>query len=241
MTTRRLCLAAMLLLPAACTPEPEDLAQQLEGEINGYVQALHDGDEAALRAILSQEVMDKARTLRGGLTRFAAREKELMLRQFEGMKRGDIGEGFRVVKVEPQGDVVAAHIAYQDQQVPRPFYFVREGQQLKLNVARPGFSRRLGPAFSANDNYNINNKSYTNAWVACASDDKHGFNWIDVMHHSKRFISCTHTCGFFTGSYFKSGTHTWVGTQQCDYNSWGDDVILSDSPDGPVARCVGPC
>jgi hypothetical protein len=241
MTTRRLCLAAILLAPVACAPEPEDLAQQLEGRLNAYAQALHDGDEAALRGLLSDEVLDKARTLRGGLPRFATRQKAAMLRQFKGMKAGDLGEGFRVVKVEPQGEVVAAHIAYQDREIPRPFYFVREGGELKLNVARPGFSRRLGPAFSANDNYNVRNDSFVNAWVSCASDGGRGLNWIDVMHHSTRFVSCRNTCGLFNGSYFNSSTHVFVGSRQCDYNSWGDDVILSDTPDGPRARCEDEC
>ena len=45
---------------------------------------------------------------------------------------------------------------------------------------------------------------------------------VSVPPKTTKTISCADACGWFAGSIFSDGTIT----RKCDWNAWGDDVIL---------------
>jgi hypothetical protein len=209
-------------------------------QLNAYANALIERDAATLESLLSTEVKTRLASYEGGIGRFIEKQRTTLLQAFPALEtEGAIG-AFEVTKASAQEGVASATLSYQGTELPRPFYFVTEGDHYALNVARPGFSAPLADGAQANDGYVVS-ASYDSqpTTVICY----HGSTVTTrpaqyIGTYSNVTMSCPNVCGFWHGANFwTSGGALWSGPPNCDYNTWGTDVWV----DGWSAHCNDAC
>jgi hypothetical protein len=204
-------------------PEDEPLAAGLQARFNSYAQALLERDVSTLDRVLSTEIKARAAEMGSDLGGLADKLKASMLKQFGTMPPASMsGEQFTVASATVEAEAVRVMVAFQGRPLEKPFFFVREDGDYKLNVLRAGFSKPL-PAGSAaaRDTYLVTNQNggpYGQT-MYCNGGSVH------VLGDSSGTVSCNNNCGWWHGSGFSSGAYdAWLN---CDYNTWGTDVWIN--------------
>jgi hypothetical protein len=209
-------------------------------QLNAYANALIERDSAALEEVLSSEVKSKLASYEGGVERFMEKQRTTLLKAFPALEtEGAIG-AFEVTKASAQEGVASATLSYQGTEIPRPFYFVAEGDRYKLNVAAPGFSKPLGKGALANDTYRVSSQYGSDpSQVICSyggTVNTTSPQYIGQLNNY--YVSCPNVCGFWSGANFRSFGSPWSGPPNCDYNTWGTDVWVWSNG---FAGCNDPC
>jgi hypothetical protein len=228
-------MLALLAVAAGCDVAPEKpasapvqssdsaLKAELEAAVNAYGRALYDRKQDVLKTLLSREVLTRLQDYEGGVDRFVEKQRASMLKSFKSMNPSGMADRFTINSMDVQAETVAVNLSYGGQEIPRPFYFVKEGGRWTLNVARPGFSQKLPDGSLAASTYMITTNYQSGfASVGCIRDDRM-WNWVDLPNpNSNYYLSCRNMCGFWTGGYFTASN--WQFSHYCDYNTWGTDV-----------------
>lgn len=192
---------------------------ELQLQIDAFTNAVFTHDVTALSGIVSGEI--HARGTQRGMTieTFLDRQKKAIVSTFE-LKEGEIPQ-FEVAEAIPDGDGTRVTLRFRGEDLKKPFYFVREDGALKLNIAPPGFSR-LQPqgALFGRSNYqvhNVNIRGNANTFISCDGAT------LSSAPQSTKSMSCVDHCGWWSGTAFQVGERV----KYCDWNSWGDDVIIN--------------
>jgi hypothetical protein len=245
--TRTIATACFVALVASCN-SPDRIApgdqvdhEEFESAINRYAGAISSGDERALEDLLSSEVLTRMGSFEGGMKRFISKQKLAMLRTL-GMQRFEASKHrFEVSEIQRQGAVATMAVHLNGEPLGKRWAFVQENGRWTLNLANPGFSRGLPPEVGGNDWYLIEMRADTidEGAVCCQFAVDGRYNCGPVKPGTTGYMSCLNMCGFFTGGLFSTeGTHLrWRGSNHCDYNTWGSDVITT----GAEASCNDPC
>ena len=216
--------------PESEPPLPPDSDQPTTSQVadlrvlvRGYEHALVDSDRAALAGIVSREVV--AHTLARGmdLGSFLDKQRSALQRTFA------LGDGqypsLEVAEVTREGESLRAVLRRAGTLLPKPFYFVAEDGGYRLNLARPGFSTTPPDgALFGSDNYQVHNKNWGGdpVGIMCA-----GGQSVGLKAGETKSIRCTNTCGWFSGSTFARSPNANNVLKKCDWNWFGDDVIVS--------------
>jgi hypothetical protein len=230
-----------------CTGSPDEITATTDTDshqfgleateiVNRYARAIYEKDPGTLTNMFSSELREAMLQPNAGLDLFIEKQRRMMTTTFQNMESGGMGSRFELVRVAAQEGAIAVTVKRDGVELPRPFYFVLEGNSYRLNVARKGFSQGLPEGAAANDNYKVDNRGSTFVQASCL-----GGGGVSVPPYSSTKVSCPNACGrWFSGAWF-DGT-AWVGqTHYCDYNTWGADVIYSTTFPTYGMACAGPC
>lgn len=208
--------------------DDKELTLEIEGKFNAYAQALLDNDLELLTTIMSTEVQERVAKKGPDMGAFAEKLRRSMIRHFNTMAENTMTEGerldvpFSVVEMRAEGDALRVEVARAGKPLAKPFYFVLEGDDYKLNLLRPGFSKPLPEgAGAAYDTYLLKNQHSELAIGDCAGNNP---TWIPG--NSQQNKSCSNTCGWWSGSTFYGH---WPYSLKCDWNTWGVDVYYHPS------------
>lgn len=229
--------AARNAYTAQAAPLGGDVAAPAGAAVQAYVDAILHRDARAVRVLLSQEVLERlaARVpgadLDAKLERFVERERRKLIREFGTAAAPERGAAARTVTLRATkslngGQVVAANLAINGQDVPKPLYLVRESGGLRINVRPPS-----GVADADTEsNYRVKNADGVSHDFYCDV----GFNYT-IAPRADRSFKCTDTCewGPFRGTYFEMAGEV-VG---CDYNTFGIDMTIRHG----IPDCNDPC
>ena len=218
--------------PDAETPQTKsDTDQQLRTEIetrfNAYVRALVDDDAQALEALVSNEIKQRATEMGSDLHGFRNKMFRSMEREFGAVTASPAEPLFTVTDVQLEGNAAEVYVERQGAALPKPFYFVLEGDQYRLNLLPAGFSKPLPAGAGAGrdyDNYLIQNEwPYTagvgdTLWCNWGGDPFFVPTGMSVTH------SCSNNCGWWHGATFRRPGSSIE--RICDYNTWGVDVKI---------------
>jgi hypothetical protein len=209
----------------------DQIRMELEGKFNAYAQALIDGDYELLNNVISSEIQDRLVEKGADIAAFAQKMKASMLKQFSDMSDAtSMGYAFTVTDIQEAGGGLRVEVARNGEALAKPFYFVNEGGEYKLNLLRPGFTKTQPDGSGAGkDTYRVKNLNEGVGWVNCS-----GATSKTVNMFAETTISCDNKCGWWSGSRFTPGGI------YCDWNSWGVDVYLDNSTQ-VGAFCNDPC
>lgn len=222
---------------AQAAPEDGDVAAPVGAVLQAYVDAILHRDAHPVRALLSQEVLARLAVrvpgadLDAKLERFVEHEQRKLVRELD-LAAGPEGDTtacavtLRATRSLNGGQVVVANLTLNGQDVPKPFYLVREASGLRINVRPPSTSTDA----DSTSNYRVKNADGVSRDFYCDM----GFSY-SIAPRADRSFKCTDTCelGPFLGTYFEIAGDV-VG---CDYNTWGVDMTIRHGfPD-----CNDPC
>lgn len=190
----------------------------LQERLSTYVQALHTEDTATLKSILSTELLSRIEMRAGGtnmeerLKMFASSERQKLVRAFGSVPAG----AFAVESMILHGNtVVAVSLSLMGTRLPKPFYFVVENAEYKINVIAPSSE----PALTSTSYYLVQNMDYMNRDFSCSDYGP----WTIAPYPATLKAMCRDTCpGWFDGSRFYANG----GSADCDYNTWGIDAYI---------------
>lgn len=186
----------------------------VQATIDAYVSSVVDRQLEPLSSIVSDEILTHG-TKRGiELETFLERQRASLFRTFQLSE--DARPRFEVADVVAEGQILRVTLRFRGETLKKPFYLVREAGELKLNIAKPGFSRALRSTSS----YQVRNNNHVSgsATMLCVG------NSIMVQGAHTGTVSCTDTCGWWSGTDFAMAGSDH--SEKCDWNSWGDDVII---------------
>jgi hypothetical protein len=243
-------VSCLLGSAAAANPSEEDaLAEHLEKQFNLYVTALIENDSASVQQVVSAEKLQRYANAQGNgldsvrFTAVVSREKTKLTNTF-GTQLAD-GHRFKVLNYSSldNGNVLKASFTIDGVEIPKPVYFVKDGQDYKINFNVPeSLSQSLQP-YSL-DTYRAENEGNVQRFVGCGIQDVDYGAFVSVPPQSCTFgfcsaghrdISCPNMCGGWAGSQFYGGGYV-IGL--CDYNTWGRDVWFDVYGNG---RCNDHC
>jgi hypothetical protein len=227
-----------------------ELQQQLESALEAYADGLLERNLSSEDAHLSSEL---TRHFAEGLDREAAavrrtagieRERRKLIRGL-GLKGERLDARFKLRSVEVSSisgrDIVEAYFSYGDRELPKPFYFVKEGGEFRLAIERPGGAGEVDRSEAAaadascgarDADYLIANFSLSEVTVSrgedCAGEyqttvpettDPGGLGDPEDAP-GEAYLGCPADCGWWDGTLFPQ-----TGSK-CDWNQWGWDVII---------------
>ncbi len=213
---------------------------ELQLELDDYVQSLLVRDVVRLDRLISEEVKVRARQMNSDVNGFADRMAASLRRELEQQDvdpASDVTGFFTIGTVVDEGSVLRVEILRNGESTGKPFYFVREAGEFKLNIKRPGFTKPLPEGAEASrDNYRFKNDVNWSPVFSCKGTDPFalpaatwfdpcielqggGFKCFDSGYTTKK---CSSSCGWWTGTTVKQGSNT----KKCDWNTWGDDVYV---------------
>ncbi|CAN5909030.1 hypothetical protein BH11MYX4_BH11MYX4_56920 [soil metagenome] len=205
--------------PPATAPVGQSTSE-LQQQVNAFTQAVFARDVQALSGIVSSEVHARAGQRGMDVGAFLERQRAAIMRTFD-LKEGEVPQ-FEVAEALAEGDAVRVTLRLRGEELKKPFYFVRESGALRLNIAPPGFAKATpGGALFGRSNYqvhNVNIPGNANAQISCD-----GGNLI-IGPRSTKSVSCVDHCGYWSGTGFQMG---YGNPKYCDWNAWGDDVIIN--------------
>jgi hypothetical protein len=209
----------------------DQIRMEIEGKFNAYAQALIDGDNEFLDSVISSEIRNRLVEKNADIAAFAKKMKASMLKQFSDMSDGtSMGYAFTVTDIHQASGGLRVEVARNGEALSKPFYFVNEGGEYKLNLLRPGFTKPHPDGSGAgSDTYRVKNLNSYNAEAHCN-------NWKTVPAGGEATLSCANSCGWWSGALFHG---TYQGAL-CDWNSWGVDVYLDGSRLNGL-YCNDPC
>lgn len=193
---------------------------ELQQHIDTFTKAVFEHDVTALSDIVSSEI--HARGTQRGMTieSFLERQKKAIVSTFE-LKDGEIPQ-FEVAEAVADGDATRVTLRFRGEDLKKPFYFVREEGALKLNIAPPGFAKaKPDGALFGKSNYqvhNVNIPGNQNAQISCDGAS------LIIAPKATKSMTCVDHCGWWSGTAFQMG---YGNAKYCDWNSWGDDVIIN--------------
>jgi hypothetical protein len=210
----------------------EALADELEGKVNSYARALLDRDLDALQGLMSTEVLGQLDAKAMDIGAFADKMSNAMLKTFDSMSTDSSAElGFSVQSARIEGNAVRIELSRQGKLLEKPFYFVEEQGEYKLNLVSPGFSQPLpeGAAGSWN-NYIVRNSGTLDHEAYCTTGT---WRWI-APFGGEETMSCTDKCGavFSGGRFFANQGQPNENYSLCDYNTWGVDAFYRQNAQG---------
>jgi hypothetical protein len=216
---------------AAPADEPETAVSStaaLQIEIDRFTDALLGHDTKTLETMMSSELVARGAERHIGLDRFLEKQRAAMISTFD-LKDGE-RPSFVVKEVTPEGDAVRVSLELRGEPLKKPFYFVRESGELKLNIAPPGFSKAApdGTLFGR-ESYQVKNQNiYGNASATMTCYRSSGAAaTVTVAPGARGTVYCDDTCGWWAGSTFRMSGAYDGPTRKCDWNSWGDDVYIN--------------
>jgi len=203
------------------------LTLELDAKFNDYAQALLDNDIETLNGTMSSEIRMRTADMGSNMRGFARKLRSSMLRQFPEIEEGsDILGRFTVEEVREEGDAIRVEVAFDGVELPKPFYFVLEDGEYRLNLLQPGFTNALPRGFGgATRSYLVHNNNPLNPSSGVSINCNGGI--LFVPPGGERSISCSNTCGWFQGSTFWA--YSSATGAKCDYNTWGVDVFIDDN------------
>ncbi|SEL34121.1 hypothetical protein SAMN05444354_105265 [Stigmatella aurantiaca] len=230
------------------------ISEQLETQFNRYVSALLADDSQEVQQTLSAEKLQRYANAQGtglDLVRFVAvvsREKDKLLRTFGPL----VTEGvrFELLSYESleNGLVLKAQFAIGGNELPKPVYFVKEGEEYKINFNPPANLSQSLQEFTY-DSYRAENDGNHQQLVSCGSlqapppipggqlvPPQSCFLGICTPGHT--YVSCPNLCGSWAGSWFYGYRGSSYSIGRCDYNTWGRDVWFDYYGNG---RCNDSC
>jgi hypothetical protein len=198
----------------------DQIRMEIEGKFNAYAQALIDGDNEFLSSVISSEIRDRLAEKDADIAAFAKKMKASMLKQFSDMSDGtSMGYAFTVTDIHQASGGLRVEVARNGEALLKPFYFVNEGGEYKLNLLRPGFTKpRPDGSGAGSDTYRVKNYNDYNTQVRCN-------NTKTIAAWGEGTVSCANSCGWWSGALFHG---TYQGAL-CDWNTWGVDVYLDSS------------
>lgn len=215
--------------PVGTTTAPT--ASDLEPTVTAFAQAVSERNEAAFEATLSDEVRAQMRAKGYDTPAFLAKQRAAILSTL-GLADSD-HISLDVVSVESEGDGLRVILASQGKELTKPLYFVKEDGTYKLNFGAPGFSKAppVG-ALYGKDNYTVHNVNiYGNGPVnlQCYQGGSGAASYKNFIVQASQTIkvACENSCGWFSGSTFARVGGGSAVIKKCDWNWWGDDVIIS--------------
>lgn len=216
----------------------ELLIAELDEMVNLYAQALLDNDVTKIDSLVSSEVKLRAREKNSDVAGFTDKmarslRTELSTRAIDVSAGGILGL-FSVISASRDGNAIVAELTLAGTEVSKPFWFVQEDGEYKLNVLAPGFTNPLpAGAAAGRENYLIANYSHSANSISCD-----GSGQVAVPAASSRYpnvcqncygtvyIGCDDTrCGWWTGTQFYHPS----ANRSCDYNSFGRDGYFDSS------------
>ena len=205
------------------------LKAEARKKVDVYVHALIDRDVAALEKLVSKEVVDHTAARGMDLTQLLGKQRSALVNTLH-VKEGELPQ-IDVVDAVEDGDAIRATLSFQGEELKKPFYLVREGGELKVNAAPPGFSKSpLDGSEFGSSNYTVRNDMIPgnqNFIVSCfqgktSTGQFKPFRQVSVPPKTSLKVSCVDACGWWSGTIFSDGNRSLY----CDWNSWGADVIL---------------
>jgi hypothetical protein len=212
--------------PAA--PENAVSTAALQTEIDRFTDVLLRHDTKGLETMMSSELVARGAERHIGLDRFLEKQRAAMVSTFD-LKEGE-RPSFVVKEATSEGDAVRVSLELRGEPLKKPFYFVRESGELKLNIAPPGFSKAApdGTLFGR-ESYQVKNQNiYGNASATMTCYRKSGAaGTVTVAAGARGTVTCDDTCGWWAGSTFQMSGSYGGPQRKCDWNSWGDDVYIN--------------
>lgn len=227
------------------------LFAELEAKINRYAQSLLENDMGYVDALVSSEVKLRARQMSSDVRGFAVKMGKSLRAELE--QRGidanaDITGLLKVDDVAEEGAALRVEVSIDGVEIGKPFYFVYEDGEYKLNVKRPGFTRPLpAGAEASRDTCLVRSLRGANTSFKCAGtatfnvpkarrcEDVGGCGSPDYCDNSisppQCYVAsvttpkCDSTCGWWTGSTFTQASTS----KKCDYNTFGTDVYVNSN------------
>lgn len=225
--------------PVASTPAPA--REEVQASIDAFSRAVAERDVTALSAVLSSEVQARAVERHIELPVFLEKQRAAIARTFS-LPEGERA-AFEVAEIAAEGDAARVTLRLRGEELKKPFYFVREGGALKLNIQPPGFSKAAPDgALFGKSNYTVHNVNiYGNPSFSlrCYQGKGRADAVVTVPANSTRKVSCEDACGYWSGTIFQD--YAGYGPQKkCDWNAWGDDVVINQlAPNG--WQCADSC
>ncbi len=231
-------LSAIVVL-AACSAAPEseetqtrsETDQQLRTEIqtrfNAYIRALVDDDTQALDAVVSEEIKQRATEMGSDLQGFRDKMFRSLEREFGAVTESPAEPLFTVTDVQVDGNSAEVYVERQGTMLPKPFYFVLEDGEYRLNLLPPGFSKPLPEGAGAArqyDNYLIQNEYVYQFGVGMMMLCNWGGDAFFVQSGSSVTHPCSNNCGWWHGATFRR--QYGEIERICDYNTFGVDVRI---------------
>lgn len=199
--------------------DPE-LQAHLEARMNAYADTLRGGDGTALKELLSSEMLERIHTRGGGknshenLRAFVAKEQGKLIREL-GRARTTLS--IQGMDVSSGGMLVAVWLSANGQSLPKPFFFVYENGEYKLNIVSPHSSGDSTTQRASN--YRVQNDDYEPRSFSCSKAGP----WSIAPHPATLLVSCENSCsGWYDGTRFTVNR----ASADCDYNSWGIDMYI---------------
>jgi hypothetical protein len=224
-------LAGALFVSNAALAEGT-LEEELDMKLDTYARAVQAGDTSTVQGLLSREMLARIAN-RGRSARFQDNLEQFVLREQVKVNRelGDLSanpEGFTLTMVQPHmnGRVLAVFASMSGHVLPKPFFFVQEDGEYKLNIIRPKDSYSI----QRTSTYSIKNDDFTARSFVCAGKTTS----YNVAATQSLDVTCEDSC-----SWYFDGTRVTVNgaSADCDWNNWGYDAyIRSNSP-----FCNDPC
>jgi hypothetical protein len=200
----------------------EALADELEGKLNSYALAVLDRDVDMLKGLMSTEVLGQIDAKGMDMGAFADKMSSSLLRTFDTMtSTSDLG-WFSVESMRIEGNAARVEVSRQGETLGKPFYFVDEQGEYKLNLVSPGFSRPLAEGAAGSWNtYIVANLSPETAPAYCTTG-----SGANIDPNGQVNLSCVDKCGavFSGGRFFANLGQYNQRHRYCDYNTWGVDA-----------------
>jgi len=227
-----LCLSVVSFACSANGPEGDGaevgsardaaLTAELEGKFNAYAQALADRNTELLRTLVSSEIQLRIGETGMDMAGFAEKLRGSMLNQFNGTSVApESGSAFQITSLRVEGEAVRVEVSSNGETLAKPFYFVKEDGDYRLNLVRQGFTRAQPEGSgAATDTYRIKNDNAYPQTGRCSGSQ----GLMPAV--TELAVRCENKCGFFHGTRFYSPFSN--DSIKCDYNTWGVDAIYND-------------
>jgi len=201
-------------------PELLENKSELQQQVDAFTKAVFAHDVTTLSGIVSSEIHARGAQRGMKIESFLERQKKAIVTTFD-LTEGEV-PSFEVADAIPEGDATRVTLRFRGIVLKKPFYFVREEGVLKLNIAPPGFAKAQPQgALFGKSNYqvhNVNIPGNANAQISCDGAS------LVIAPRSTKSMSCVDHCGWWSGTAFQMG---YGNPKYCDWNSWGDDVIIN--------------
>jgi hypothetical protein len=200
--------------------------------VNRFTRALLASDTQAVQSMISKELLQRILNRAQGATYeeqmlfFIDRESS-KLNQTAGGRGSLFAEGFTVTAMEEQsnGAVLALHLGFAGQSLPKPFYLVLENGEYKINMARPATGDY---SLSGTSVYVVKNDDFEQRTFNC---ERRGS--VSVAPTQTVSADCPDTCGLWDGTRF----YTSNGAADCDWNQFGVDMSIRNNVPICTTRC----
>lgn len=221
--------------PVGVTAAPT--AADLQPTVDVIARAVFTRDVAAFDGSLSNEVHAQMSAKGYDAATFLDKQRGALQRTLRLAENDHTN--LLVTGVETEGDAFRVTLRAQDKDLAKALYFVREDGAYKLNFGAPGFSKAPPEgALFGKDNYTIHNVNiYGNGPTTLECYQGGGqYKPFTVAATKSMKVACENTCGWFSGSTFAGNGVV----RKCDWNWWGDDVIINLLDYGGW-HCNDPC